>query len=149
MLTDQLEYLIKINKERVEAYQRADHETSKSELKDIFKKMADESRKNITDLTREIMNHNQSPNCNTSATDYEIYNGWLKINPVFINDDFKFILNLCELTESAILNAYSKANANLTNTQLGELIRQQEDSLKSSLEAIMTYRDAYDWETAG
>jgi len=149
MLTEQLEYLIKINKERVEAYQRADREISKTELKDIFKKMANESQKNIADLTREIMKHTQVTGTITSATDYSIYDGWLKINPVFINDDFKFILNLCELTESAILNAYSKANANLTNTMLGELIRQQEDSLKSSLEVIMTYRDTYAWETAG
>jgi len=147
MITDRLEYLIKINKERLEAYKRADKEISNSELKAIFRKMADESQKNITDLTIEIMNHHQIPDTSTCVSANEIYDGWLKVNPVFTNDDFKFILNLCELTENAILNAYSKANTNLTDILTCELIRRQEDSLKSSLEVIMTYRDAYAWET--
>ena len=105
--------------------------------------MADESRKKKTDLTIEIINHNQIPVSQESTIDYEIYNGWINVNPVFIKHDFMFLLNFCELTESAVLNIYTEANVNLTNTFSGELIRRQEDSLKSSLEVIKAYRNAY------
>lgn len=143
MITDQLEYLIKINKERVEAYRRASNETSISELKDTFKNMAEESQKNISDLVKEIQSHRQIPASHTSTLSYEIYNGWINVNPVFIKHDFIFLLNYCELTESAILNIYTEANVNLTNTFSGELTRRQEDALKSSLEVIKAYRQAY------
>ncbi len=142
-ITDVLGYLIKLNKDRVEAYKRASYETSIADLKDIFSNMADESRKNITDLTKDILSHNRIPVTSELEGVDEIYKVWFETNSKFINRDFNTALNMCELSEEALLNCYDEANAILLNTAVIELTVRQKESLKSSLEIIKAYRKAY------
>ena len=48
--------LLQINNDRVEGYQKAAEETPELDLKTVFKSMADESKKNASELIREIKN---------------------------------------------------------------------------------------------
>lgn len=138
-----LEDLIKINRDRVEAYKRASYDTSVSDLKDIFRQMADESRKNITDLTKEIMIINQHQEPMEIKDEDKIYADWKEIPLKFVHRDSNTFLNLCEFSESTIINAYQQAISKLEHSLAMELVKRQEESLKASLEAIKAYRKVY------
>jgi len=71
-----LHNLMKINKARVEAYKNASYNTSDPGLKGLFGNMADQSRKNITDIIKEIINHNGSEDISEATSGNKIYEAW-------------------------------------------------------------------------
>ncbi len=136
--------LVRINKDRVEGFKRASYDTSVSDLKALFCNMADESRRNITALTREIMDAQGNPlNESTSSSSGKIYKAWLASQLKFVGEDTDSTLNSCEFVELAALNAYKASKlSSLTNHQT-ELIELQEQSLEASYNVIRAYRRIY------
>jgi uncharacterized protein (TIGR02284 family) len=141
-ITEVLDHLMRINRDRVEAYTHASYDTSSSDLKDIFSQMADESRRNITDLTREIMNYYYSPPLK-ELEEREIYKKWKKEHFQINHQNISMVLSLCESSESAALKAYQESMVLLSRTPSAELVSRQEEYFKSSLDVIKAYRKAY------
>ena len=139
---DVLNNLMKINKARVEAYKNASYDTSDSGLKGLFGNMADQSRKNITDIAKEIINHNGSEDSNEPANT-KIYEAWENFKAKLSGKSMKKVLSLCEVREAAALREYKKAKLKTFSIQLTDLIERHAQSFKSSHEVITVYKQAY------
>ena len=136
-----LNNLLKINKARVETYKNASYGTSDPGLKGLFRNMADQSRKNVTDITKEIINHNGSPD-STEPTN-KIYDAGENFKAKLSGKSIKRVLSLCEVREAAVLHEYKKTKLKKFSGQLTDLIERHEQSLKSSHEVISVYKQAY------
>jgi uncharacterized protein (TIGR02284 family) len=141
-ITQVLIDLLKINKDRVEGYKKASYNTSLADLKGVFCSMADESRKNVTDLTKEIIHIN--PSVKEIVNAGKIYKAWMDMKAKFDGSSIttENLLN-CEFAEEAVLDAYKIAKDNSFSQHLVELIGRQEESLKTSHEVIRSYRQSY------
>jgi len=140
---DVLNNLLKINKARVDTYKNASYGTSDPGLKGLFRNMADQSRKNVTDITKEIINHNGSTDSNESTNADKIYDAWENFKAKLSGESIKSVLSLCEVREAAVLHEYKKAKLKRFSVQLTDLIERHEQSLKSSHEVISVYKQAY------
>lgn len=134
--------LLRINKDRVEGYKKASYDTSVSDLKALFCNMADESRKNITALTRETMDAKVNP-LNESTFTGKIYKAWIASQLKFTGENNDSVLNSCEFVELAALNAYKASKLSSLSSHLTELIERQEQSLETSYNVIRAYRRVY------
>ncbi len=136
--------LLRINKDRVEGYKNASYNTNVADLKGIFSTMADESRKNVTDLTKEIIHIHSNSDIEKLANDGHIYKTWLELKAQFAGSTFTIdnLIN-CESAEKAVLSAYAIAKVNSFSDHLWELIARQEESLKKSYEIIRANRLTY------
>jgi uncharacterized protein (TIGR02284 family) len=136
--------LLRINKDRVEGYKNASYNTTVADLKGIFSTLADQSRKNVTDLTKEIIHIHSHSDIEKVANDGLIYKTWLDLKAQFAGSTLTIdnLLN-CESAEKAVLNAYAVAKDNSFSEHLWELIDRQEESLKKSYEVIRSNRLTY------
>jgi uncharacterized protein (TIGR02284 family) len=136
--------LLRINKDRVEGYKNASYNTNVADLKGIFSTMADESRKNVTELTKEIIHIHSNSDIEKIANDGHIYKTWLDLKAQFAGSALTIdnLLN-CEAAEKAVLNAYALAKNSSFSEHLWELIDRQEESLKKSYEVIRSNRQTY------
>ncbi len=139
--------LLKINTDRVERYKKASYDTGNSELKSVFCAIADESRKNITDISKLIMKRGESITTtepNRPVNSGKIYRSWVDVKSKFNGTLRNNLLNSCEFEEMAAMAAYTMAKIDTSNPGILELLDRQQDSLKTSLEIIKAYRQAYD-----
>jgi uncharacterized protein (TIGR02284 family) len=135
--------LLKINRDRVENYKKASYDTSDPGLKALFWNMADQSRKNITDITKEIIHHNGSSESSETTPATKIYDAWVDFKAKFSGSSVKNVLTACESREVEVLHAYKKAKVKPSSAPLIDLIERHEQSLRSSHEVIRVYQQAY------
>lgn len=134
--------LLQINHDRVEGYKKLGYNSDVYELKSLFSNMADESRKNITNIKKEIMRRFEEISLTDSTLGGEVYGAWHKVTNKYTGSSSASILNSCEIGEIAILHAY-KVALDLAPESIHELIETQEQSLNTSYEVIKAYRQAY------
>ena len=134
--------LLKINNDRVEGYEKAIEEVFEFDLKTIFRGMAEESRKNSSALTREIIRLGGAADINQTTASGKIYRVWMDVKSSLTGNDRHSTLSLCEYGEDAAQAAYKEAlrNKELTSP-LRELILDQQISLKEAHDTIKRYRD--------
>jgi uncharacterized protein (TIGR02284 family) len=135
--------LLKINRDRVEGYKKASYNTSDAGLKALFSTMADQARKNVTDIMKEIILHKGSIDTVELTNTGKLYKVWLTFKGQFSSHSIKNILTLCESREAAAMSIYQKAKKKSFGVQLERLIEQHAVSLKSSHEVIKVYKQAY------
>ena len=136
--------LLKINTDRVERYKKAGYDTADSELKSIFYLIADESRKNITDINTLILRHYDSVKVKRPVYGGKIYREWNEVRSKFSGTLRNNLLNSFEFGEMAALSAYSMAKTDLSNSTILELVNRHYESMRTSMEVIKSYRQAYD-----
>lgn len=136
--------LLKINTDRVERFKKASYDTRDSELKSVFYTIADESRKNITDISTLLMKSNGPNKSDKSINTGKIYKSWLEVRSKFSGTWRNNLLNSCEFGELAAISAYTMAKIETINSNILELLSRQMDALKTSMEVIKSYRQAYD-----
>ncbi|MFT3910203.1 MAG: PA2169 family four-helix-bundle protein [Ferruginibacter sp.] len=137
--------LIQINNDRITGYEKAAEESEKTDvdLKAVFSKMADESRKYKSELDGEVRRLGGTPSTDTTSLG-KIYRVWMDIKAGFSGNDRQSILNSCEYGEDAAQKAYKDALASDAeiNVATRQLITSQQSALKSSHDLIKKYRDA-------
>jgi uncharacterized protein (TIGR02284 family) len=136
--------LLKINTDRVERYKKAGYDTADSELKSIFYLLADESRKNITDIAKAILKCGGEVKSGRPMHAGKIYRAWQDVKSKFSGTQRNNLLNSCEFGEMAAVAAYTMARIDVPNAFVRELIDTQQESMKTSLEVVKSYRQAYD-----
>ncbi|HEU5289881.1 MAG TPA: PA2169 family four-helix-bundle protein [Cyclobacteriaceae bacterium] len=136
--------LLKINTDRVERYKKAGYDTADSELKSIFYLIADESRKNITDINKLILQYYDAVKVQRPMYGGKIYRDWSDVRSKFSGTLRNNLLNSFEFGEMAALAAYALAKTDSSNTVVLELVNRHYDSMKASMEVIKSYRQAYD-----
>ena len=128
--------LLKINNDRVEGYQKAAEETTELDLKTVFKSMADESKKNASELSREIKKSGGNAVENADAV-------WITERTTFAGRDRHSIRDSCEYGKDA-QSAYREAiSSNELTTAARQLVRNQEVGLKASNDIIRNFKDGH------
>ena len=141
--TEVLNDLLKINNDRIEGYEKAANETDELYLKTLFRNMADESRKNAVELSREINKLGGEPAADSTTTSGKIYRVWMDLKTTFTGKDKEAVLNSCEFGEDAAQNAYQTALSKDDDISFAvrDLIHKQQLKLKESHDLIRDYRD--------
>ncbi len=145
-LTEVLNDLIQINNDRITGYEKASKETDTVDvdLRAVFSKMADESRKYKSELAEEVSRIGGEPATGTTNLG-KIYRVWMDVKASFTGNDRQAILESCEYGEDAAQKAYKDALASDAEMDAGsrQLIADQQASLKTSHDLIKKYRDAH------
>ncbi len=145
-LVEVLNDLIEINNDRINGYEKAIENTKDLDidLQAIFRKMADLSRKNKTELTSEVSKLGGEAATGTTNSG-KIYRVWMDVKATFSGHDRQSALEACEFGEDAAQKAYTSALASDAdmNTEIRQLITTQKADLKSDHDLIKKYRDAH------
>jgi len=138
--------LIRINNDRVEGYEKAIRETNENDvdLRNIFNRMADESRKYSRDLTERVQRLGGEPAGGTTVSG-KIYRTWMDVKSAFSKSERKSVLEECEYGEDAAQKAYEKAldTDNDLPADVLALITEEKANLRSAHDTIRNYRDLH------
>jgi len=139
--------LIRINNDRITGYQKAADESKDIDvdLRAVFNRMAEESRKYAIELTAQIGKLGGEPATGTTFSG-KIYRAWMDVKATFSGKDRHAILESCEYGEDAAQKAYEAALASdaALPTDIRQLITTQKASLRSSHDLIKKYRDMHE-----
>lgn len=145
-LVNVLNDLIQINNDRVNGYEKAAEETKDRDLdlQAIFRKMANDSRGYVAELSREVARLGGNPDTG-STNSGKLYRVWMDVKTLFTGKDRQAILESCEFGEDAAQKAYKDALASDAeiSAETRKLITDQQASLKTSHDLIKKYRDAH------
>ena len=138
--------LIRINNDRVEGYEKAIRETNENDvdLRNIFNRMASESRKYSRELTERVQRLGGEPAGGTTASG-KIYRTWMDVKSAFSKSERKSVLEECEYGEDAAQRAYEKALDvdNDLPADVLALITEEKANLRSAHDTIRNYRDLH------
>ncbi len=136
--------LIRINNDRIEGYEKAVRETDENDvdLRNIFNRMAQESRGYARELTDRVQRLGVEPAAGTTASG-KIYRTWMDIKSAFSRSERKSVLEECEYGEDAAQKAYNKAldPDNDLPPDVRTLVQEEKNSLRNSHDTIRNYRD--------
>lgn len=143
-LIEVLNDLNKINYDRIEGYRKAAEESKAHdiELHPVFQRMADESRLNVSALTKQV--RALGGEVESGATTMgKIYHAWMEVKATFTGKDRKSILAACEFGEDQAQKAYEKALLSdaAGDTAIHEMIMAQKEALKKHHDEIKALRD--------
>ena len=146
-LASVLNDLIRINNDRIEGYKKSIKEAGDKDidLKAIFSRMADESRRYISELSHEIYKLGKEPATATTTVSGKIYRAWIDVKAAFKGHNRLALLESCEHGEDAAQKAYQEAlMADETLfVEIRQLIAKQKESLKVSHDTIKRFRDMH------
>jgi len=136
--------LIRINNDRIEGYEKAIDKTNETDLdlRAVFNRMAQESRKYANELTSQVRRLGGDPASGTTASG-KIYRVWMDVKSGISSSERKSVLEECEYGEDAAQKAYEKAlepDKDLP-ADLRSLIQEEKRNLKNSHDTIRNYRD--------
>jgi uncharacterized protein (TIGR02284 family) len=137
--------LIEINNDRIDGFDRASKELGEgdSDLKALFSKFANDSRRNVQELSAAVSQAGGEVETGNSASG-TIHRAWLEVRATFSGHDRKSILEECERGEDAIKKAYRDAltEDNGLSTQSSQLIAQQQQVINEGHDRIKALRDS-------
>jgi uncharacterized protein (TIGR02284 family) len=137
--------LIEINNDRIDGFDRASKELGEgdSDLKALFSKFANDSRRNVQELSAIVSQAGGEVETGNSASG-TIHRAWLDVRATFSGHDRKSILEECERGEDAIKKAYRDAltEDNGLSTQYSQLIVQQQQVINEGHDRIKALRDS-------
>lgn len=136
--------LIEINNDRIAGFKNAakDLEENDADLKAIFERYAEESRKNVQELTSAVSTIGGEAETGTSSTG-AIHRAWIDVKATFTGHDRKSVLAECERGEDAIKKAYKDA-LNVENgltLDVERIIARQQEGIISAHDNIKMLRD--------
>lgn len=134
--------LLKINTDRADGYTFAIQESKDADLKIMFRNIVEESKKNISDLSRIILKLDGDPKFGENTLAGKIYHIWMELRTSFTGKDRQSILNSCEFGEDAAVKAYKSAiqEQDLV-TEAFDLIYRQAQLQRASHDVVKAYRD--------
>jgi len=146
-LVEVLNDLIKINNDRINGYQKAVSEITATDvdLQAMFRKMANESREYVRELSNAVEKLGGEPATDTTVSG-KIYRTWMDIKAAFASKERLSVLEACEFGEDAAQKAYDEAlgsDAEM-NAETRQLIMDQKSSLRTSHNIIKKYRDLHE-----
>jgi uncharacterized protein (TIGR02284 family) len=135
--------LVRINNDRIEGYQKAIEDTKEQDvdLRNVFSKMADESRGYSSELSSEIHRAGGEPTSQATLPG-KVYRVWMDLRSAVAGKGRETVLDLCEFGEDAAQKAYDKAlDVDDLPSDIQMLIKKQKNALKNSHDTIKHYRD--------
>jgi uncharacterized protein (TIGR02284 family) len=136
--------LVRINNDRITGYEKALNKTDEKDvdLRNMFDRMAQESRSYTKELTDQIQRLGGEPASGTTASG-KIYRVWMDIKSGLSASGRKSVLEECEFGEDAAQKAYEKAldAENDLPPDVRRIVQEEKNSLRSSHDTIKSYRD--------
>lgn len=141
-LVEKLNSLVEINNDRIEGYEKAVKETKDTDLKNLFKEMADRSRTLKGELSDKIRSFGGVPT-NSTRTSGKIFRAWMDIKSALTNKDRKAIISACETGEDAAVEAYHDVlkSGNTLTSEVRALVEKQEQEITRYHDRIKDLRD--------
>lgn len=143
-LIEVLNDLVKINNDRITGYETAIDEINEGDidLKGMFRKMANDSRDNIKELSELVLKNGGEVSHDTTVPG-KIYRTWMNVKAAITGSDRKAILGSCEYGEDAAQKAYEEALSSDAeiDAESRQVIMSQKSALKESHNMIKKYRD--------
>jgi len=134
--------LLEINNARLEKFQKAEKEIVDPDLKSLFKKMADESRKNVSALLHEIKKSGGQVNEGVPSLKGGFYRFGQAVRAIFTGSGRQSILESCAMGEETAQTVYRNAiSARELTTEARQLIRNQQATAKTFYTLIMNFKD--------
>ena len=143
-IIDVLNDLIKVNNDRLGAYEKAIHEAKQedTDLKILFASMVAESHRMKIALATEVQTLDAKVE-DGKTTEGKIYGVWRELKAVISGHNRHAILSNCEAVEDAAQKAYRIALKNPLPAFIRDLLTQQLDILQASHEEVRSLRDQY------
>jgi uncharacterized protein (TIGR02284 family) len=145
-INEVLNDLVKINNDRISAYDRAIAESKDLDidLKALFEQMANQSKQYKDELSK-LINEDEGFVEDDTTSAGKIYRAWMDIKKTFTESDRLSILASCEFTEDAAQRAYDAALAQdcMLDESVRKVVEYQQSALKKSHEIIKAQRDAH------
>jgi uncharacterized protein (TIGR02284 family) len=139
--------LVRINNDRIVGYERAVNESKDTDVDMIavFNKMADQSRKYVTELVQEVGRLGGEAAKDTTVSG-KIYRVWMDMKSAITGKDRESIIGSCEYGEDVAQRAYEAALESdaYMSTEIRQMITNQKSELKVSHDMIKKYRDMHD-----
>ncbi len=145
-LVEVLNDLVLINNDRIEGYEKAVTETEDKDvdLKGIFKKMEDQSRAYVAELSNAITSMGGTVETGTSGLS-KVHRVWMDVKATLSTNERESVLATSEFGEDAAQKAYKEALASDAemSADVRQMITSQQESLKTSHDTIKKLRDAH------
>ena len=139
--------LIRINNDRFEGYKKALKQTREidQDLRTLFYKMADESRKNTSAFITQILKL-RTVNTTGAGLTGSVYREWLESKQEFAATDRLGIINYCEHMEKMVQKAYDSAlsiEAEIPEN-IAAVIKVQRREMTGSHHVVKSYQTTYE-----
>jgi uncharacterized protein (TIGR02284 family) len=134
--------LIQINEDRKEGYRKAREQSDDLSLQSLFDQFANQSGKNIVDLSVAVESYGGVPKNDTSISG-DAYRAWMDVKDALTTNQRKTVLASCERGEDAAVNTYRnilKSSDELDNNLIG-LVTMQSRDIEKAHDQIKTLRD--------
>ena len=140
---DVLNELVEINNDRVAGYENAAKETEQEDLKTVFNKLADDSRKCQDEVTSQVTKLGGTPKKGTS-TSGKVYRVWMDVRSALTNKDRHAVLSSCETGEDVAVKAYEDAldKKNEISPEGAQLIQKQATIIRAGHDKVKALRDS-------
>ncbi|MCL7986941.1 PA2169 family four-helix-bundle protein [Sphingobacterium sp. lm-10] len=138
-----LQDLIEINNDRVAGFDKANEDIKDEniDLKQVFSKYADQSRRFAQELSAEVGRLGEEVDTDKSVAG-TLHRAWIDIKSVFSGGDRKSILDEAERGEDAIKAAYKKALEDVEITgELRQVLTAQAQEVNEGHDTIKALRD--------
>jgi len=137
--------LVKINYDRITGYEKAIEGTEDDDLKALFPKYIEQSKKNIAELTEHLHVLGGEPATGTTLAG-KFYHTWIDVKARFTKKDRHSILSDCEYGEDVANAAYRNASDDKEliwkDERIVAILARHLKELKASHDAIKALRDA-------
>lgn len=141
--TDLLNDLIEINNDRVAGFEKviADINDENVDLKQLFQRFAEQSRKNGQELAALVGNHAKVETGTSIAG--TLHRTWIDIKSLFGGSDRASILSEAERGEDSIKKAYQDAlNSGELSTEAAAVVSKQAAGIKQGHDEVRDLRNA-------
>ena len=141
---EKLKDLILLNNDRHTGYHKAMDETKEADLKQLFSKLASESKKFSEELKAVLPGSVEMPEDEETTNSGKLYRVWMDIKNAMTTNDRKSVLSSCEYGEDVIKKGYEDALKDREELDAHALsvIQRQYDAILESHDRVKALRDA-------
>lgn len=141
---EKLKDLILLNNDRYTGYEKAMKQTDDADLKELFSKLGNESKKFSDELKPILPADIDMPEKDDTTNSGKLYRVWMDIKNALSTNDRKSVLASCEYGEDVIKRAYEEALKERDELDASALsvIQRQYDAILESHNRVKALRDA-------
>jgi uncharacterized protein (TIGR02284 family) len=142
---DALNTLVEINNDRIEGYQKAADGTKEHDLRTMFGKFAQDSKKCRQELSSEITNLGGTPTEGTKNSG-KLFRAWMDVKAAVTVNDRKAILDSCEYGEDHAIETYEDVLESKTehlNPGHVSMINSQLSTIRADKNKVKSMQDAH------
>lgn len=141
---ESLKDLILLNNDRYEGYQKAIEQTKDQDLKQLFSRLSEESKKFSSELQTHFPEKEDMPKHDETMNSGKLYRVWMDIKNALSTNDRHSVLAACEYGEDVIKKGYEDAlkMRDELNADVLPVIHRQYDSILEAHNRVKALRDS-------